>query len=448
MKLGVRLSGWWDDLRDSLWLIPTVTVLLAVILAPLLATLEPLPSWLPETLVFGGTPDGARAILAQLAGATITVVGLVFSLTVVALQMAASQFTPRLLRTFLRDRRVQIVLSGMIGSAVYAVGVLRLVRSEGQGVEPFVPRLAVTVALVLSFLAVGLLLFFLHHVTQHLRVDVVMNEIVAYTRRQLAAVPGGRDTIPDRLAPDPPRGAVPVWARLDGYLQLVDVERLAAAARQAGVRLRLRPTLGDWVTKGTTLAWIWGEQESVGPGDRDELAALVHRHVHLGADRTESTDLAFGLRQLQDVATRALSPGVNDPTTATMAVTQMSAVLCRYAAHPLGDDVIDDDDGEVRVAAPRPGFAALLELAVGGVRRYGASDPEVFAALLTLLIDLAEHVADSADRAAVVEEQIDRVLATADLADAVDRARVDRIGRVARETLRSGSRVATVTDAT
>lgn len=448
MKVGVRLSGWWDDLRDSLWLIPMVTVLVAVVLAPLLALLEPLPPWLPPELVFGGTPDGARAILSQLAGATITVIGLVFSLTVIALQMAASQFTPRLLRTFLRDRRVQIVMSGMVGSAVYSVGVLRLVRSEGGGVDPFVPRLAVTVALVLSFAAVGLLLYFVNHVTQHLRVDVVMHEIVTYSAQQLAAVPGDRDTIPDRLAPHPPSGAVPVWARRDGYLQLVDIERLADAAREYGVRLRLRPTLGDWVTQGTTLAWGWGDDGEVGPGDRDRLSALVHRHVHLGVDRTESTDLAFGLRQLQDVATRALSPGVNDPTTAAMAVTQMSAVLCRYAGHPLGDDVFDDEDGQVRAAAPRPGFAALLELAVGGARRYGHTDPEVLAALLTLLIDMAEHVADSADRAEVVERQIERVLASAQLADPTDQERVARIGRVATETLRRGSRVATVADAT
>jgi uncharacterized membrane protein len=447
VKLGVKLSGFWDDLRDSLWLIPAITVVVAVILASFLATLEPLPPWLPESFVFGGTPDGARAILAQLAGATITVVGLVFSLTVVALQMAAAQFTPRLLRTFLRDRRVQVVMSGMIGSSVFAVGVLRQVRSDGQGVEPFVPRLAVTVALVFSFIAVGMLLYYIHHVTQHLRVDVVMHEIVVYSHRQLEQVPGDRSTIPDRLAPDPPPGAVPVAARLDGYLQLVDVERLAAEARQMGVRLRLRPTLGDWVTRGTTLAWGWGDGEEVGPGDRDELEALAHRHVYLGVDRTESTDLAFGLRQLQDVATRALSPGVNDPTTAAMAVTQMSAVLCRYARHPLGDDMIVDDDDEVRVAAPRPGFAALLELAVGGVRRYGNSDPEVLAALLTLLIDVAEHVADSADRAAAVEEQIERVVASAELRDDVDRARVERVGRVARQTLRGGSRVATVADA-
>ncbi len=447
MRLKVRLQGIWDDLRDSLWFIPTVTVLLAAILAPLLALLEPLPAAVPETLVFAGTPDGARAILSTLAGATITVVGLVFSLTVVALQMAAAQFTPRLLRTFLRDRRVQIVISGMIGSAVYSVGVLRLVRTPGDGVEAFVPRLAVTVAVLLSLVAVGLLLFFLHHVTQHLRVDVVMSEIVAYSVQQLSKVPSSREMLPDQLAPDPPSQAVPLWARRDGYLQLVDLAGLATEARAAGLRVRLRPTLGEWVTAGTTLAWAWGEADGEGPGDRDRAAALVHRHLHLGADRTESTDLAFGLRQLQDVATRALSPGVNDPTTAVLAVTQMSAVLCRYAAHPLGDDVAVDDDDRVRAASPRPGFGALLELAVGATRRYGSSDPEVLVALVTMLLDLAEHIADSAARVEEVEAQLGRIQDSAQLVDAIDQQRLERVVGLARETLRRGSRVATVTEA-
>ena len=447
MDIKVRAAGLWDDLRDSLWLIPAVSVVLAVSLAPVLATLEPLPGWIPDELVFAGTPDGARAILAQLAGATITVVGLVFSLTVVALQMAASQFTPRLLRTFLRDRRVQFVVSGMIGSAVYAVGVLRLVRTDGDGVDAFVPRLAVTVALVLSFGAVGLLLYFLHYVTQHLRVDVVMTEIVAFSSRQLGALPNERETIPDRLAPDPPGDAIPLWAQRDGYLQVVDVGGLAAATREVGVRLRLRPTLGDWVTEGTTLAWVWGDDGEVVPADRTALGAMVHRHLFLGVDRTESTDLAFGLRQLQDVATRALSPGVNDPTTAVLAVHQMAAVLCRYAAHPLGDEVVDDADGTVRVASPRPGFNALLELAVGATRRYGRSDPEVIAALLTLLIDVAEHVADSADRCDAVREQVQRISESAELKDASDQQRIARLEALATRTLARGSRVATVTEA-
>lgn len=446
-SLKVRVQGVWDELRDSLWLIPAVTAVLAAALAPLLAALEPLPDWIPEGLVFAGTPDGARAILSQLAGATITVVGLVFSLTVIALQMAASQFTPRLLRTFLRDRRVQLVVSGMIGSAVYAVGVLRLVRTDGDGVDAFVPRLAVTVALLLSFGAVGLLLYFLHYVTQHLRVDVVMTEIVAFSYRQLEALPNDRETIPDRLAPDPPDNAVPVWVARDGFLQRVDVGKLAEEAREVGVRLRLRPTLGDWVTEGTTMAWCWGEDGEAVPADRETLTALVHRHLYLGVDRTESTDLAFGLRQLQDIATKALSPGLNDPTTAVLAVNQMAAVLCRYASHPLGDDVLDDADGTIRVASPRPGFQALLELAVGATRRYGRSDPEVIAALLTLLIDVAEHVADSADRSEAVREQVRRISASAELKDDVDQQRIAGLESLATRTLDRGSRVSTVTEA-
>lgn len=444
----VRILGWWDDLRDSLWLIPSATVVFAAILATSLTRLEPLPAWLPDALVFGGTPDGARAVLAQLAGATITVVGLVFSLTVLALQMAASQFTPRLLRTFLRDRRVQFVLSGMIGSAVYSVGVLRTVRSDGQGVDAFVPRLAVTVAILLSFVAVGLLVYFLHHVTQRLRVDVVMGEIVTQSLAQLHALPVDRETLPDIEAPAPSPDAIAVRSRLGGYLQLVDAEALALHARDARIRVRLRPSLGDWVTEGTTIAWVWGDDDLRGPGDREELADLVHRHVHLGRDRTESTDLAFGLRQLQDVATRALSTGLNDPTTAVLALGQMSAVLCRYAGSPLGDHIIEDEDGRPRVAVARPTFAALLELACGATRRYGSEDPEVVAALLGMLTDVAEHVADTSDRATAVRDQIERVLASSDLHDPVDVARVQRVAALALGALERGSRVASITEAT
>lgn len=446
MLVSVRVRGWWDALRSSLWLIPGASVASATILAALLTRLEPLPSWAPGFVGFTGSPDGARAILAQLVGATITVVGLVFSLTVIALQMAATQFTPRLLRTFLRDRRVQIVLSGMIGSAVYAVGVLRTVRAGGGAAEPFVPRLAVTVALLASFAAVGLLIYFIHYVAQHLRVDVVMREIVATSFEQLAAVRADRQTLPDREAPDPPTSAMPLWASQGGYLQVVDSDGLAAAVRDLGCVVRLRPRLGEWVTKGTTIAWAWPDQEDGGT-DRDETTSVVHRYLHLGNERTGSTDLGFGLRQLQDVATRALSPGVNDPTTAVVAIEQMSRVLCAYASHPLGDDLVEDEDGRCRVAVPRPGFAALLELAVGPTRRYAAEEPDVLAALLTLLIDVAEHVADDGDRRAVVEAQVQRVLATATLPDEVDRARIDRIAGLAVETLRNGTRVATVTEA-
>lgn len=447
MLFGIRLQGWWDDLRDSLWLVPAVTILAALLLAVALVAVEPLPGWIPEEILFKGTPDGAREVLGQLASAIITVVGLVFSLTVVALQMAASQYTPRLLRTFLRDRRVQAVLSGMLGAAVYSVAIMQTVRTTGEGVSAFVPRLAVSVALLLSLTAVGLLVFFVHHVTQHLRPDVIMNEITAQTLQQLAARTPDRDALPDQQGSEPPDHAAAVLARKGGYLQLVDHGRLARAAADVDVRIRLRPTAGNWVTKGTTLAWVWADPGGRGPGDREELAALVHQHVHLGPDRTESADLAFGLRQLQDITSRALSTGMNDPTTAVLAISQMAAILCRFAAHPLGAMTVLDDDGLPRAIVPQPTFEALLELAVGGARRFGSADPDVLAAVLSLLTDVAEHVADSADRGAMVRAQIGRTMRSADLPDPVDRGRIERLAQIATSALTHGIRTPSVTDA-
>jgi uncharacterized membrane protein len=470
MVVGVRLRGIWEDLKDSLWLGPTVAVVGAVLLAQAAVALEPLPGWFPEGLVFGGSPEGARAVLSELAGATITVVGVVFSLTIVALQMASSQFTPRLLRTFMRDWRTQLVLSGMLASAVYDVAVLRTVRSDEGDVDAFVPALAVSLGLLIALAAVGLLIFYLHHVTQHMRVDVMMREIRKETIAQLESLPSDRDRLPDQEAPQVTEGALVVRARRDGYLQALDLEGLADEARGVGAVVRLRPALGDWVTRGSTLAWAWPEatvrlEDTVEPEidlavadaadrvrkssgvDRDALATAVHRGLHLGPDRTEAADLAFGIRQLADIAVRALSPGVNDPTTAVQAIDHLTGILMRLAGHPLGTDLVLDDDGQLRAVAPRPTFAAHLALAIDQVRVYGASDPDVLVALAHLLVDLGEAVADSGDRRAAVAVQIDRVAAAVELADEGDRVRVERALEVARETVRNGSRPVALTEA-
>lgn len=468
--IGVRIRGIAQDLKDSLWVGPSIAVVGAVLLAQLAVALEPLPGWFPDGIVFGGSPEGARAVLSELAGATITVVGVVFSLTIVALQMASSQFTPRLLRTFMRDWRTQLVLSGMIGSAVYDVAVLRTVRSAVDGEEAFVPALAVSLGLLIALVAIGLLIFYLHHVTQHMRVDVIMRDIRRETIGQLEGLSVDRERLPDQEAPQETEGALVVRARLDGYLQTVDLDGLAAGARDVGAVVRLRPAMGDWVSRGSTLAWAWPEAavtlgRSRDPAivlqvadaadtarrssgvDREAVATVVHRGLHLGPDRTEAADLAFGIRQLADIAVRALSPGVNDPTTAVQALDHLAGILTRMADHPLGADVAFDDDGAVRAVAPRPTFAAHLALALDQARVYGTKDPDVVVALAHVLVDLAEAVADDADRLAAITAQVERVAAAVDLADPDDRDRVERALELARATARSGSRPATLTEA-
>jgi uncharacterized membrane protein len=445
-RLLVRLVGGFDSLRASLWLVPTAFILGALVLARLLVEAEPLPERFPLALVFGGSSDGARAVLGELAGATVTVVGLVFSLTVIALQMASSQFSPRLLRSFLKDRGVQVVLGGMLGSAVFDVAVLRTVRSPSDDLEAFVPRAAVTVALILALGAVGLLVYFLHHITRMLRVDVTMGAIKDETLLQIRNLPADREVLPDVVGPAPPDSAHVVTAGLAGYLQRVDLAALGSGAREARVVVRLRPVMGQWVTEGTTLAWVWGEADASAV-DANRADVLVHGGLHLGPDRTESQDLAFGLRQLQDIAARSLSPGVNDPTTAVQAIGQMAAVMAALARQPLGADLALDGDGAVRVVVPRPTFASHLDLAIGQSRCYGADEPDVLIALLQLLIDVGELVADHADRAEAVRRQIGRVVAAADLDDAGDLERVGAIAEVARRTLDRGMRPAASAEA-
>jgi uncharacterized membrane protein len=442
VKVSVRVQGWWDDLRDSLWVLPTATVLVSFLAASGLVALQPLVPDRLDGFTFGGSPEGARAVLSELAGATFTVTGVVFSLTIVALQMASSQFTPRLLRTFLRDRRTQLVLAGMLGSGVFDVAVLRQVRSAGEGGDGdgFVPALAVSAALLYALVAVGLLVFFLHHLTRHMRVDVIMADIRRQTLGQLHAVARDREVLPDLHGARPGSNALAVPAKLGGYLQTVDVAELAREAASHDVVVRLRPTMGDWVSAGTTLAWAWHDDDRPITVDRDALASGLHAALHLGPDRTESADLAFGLRQLADIAVRALSPGVNDPTTAVQALGQLSAVLVELARHPLGADQALGPDGTVRAIAPRADLAGHLELAIDQIRRYGRDEPAVLTAIAVLLTDLAEHVADDADRQEVVRGQLRRTRRAVDVDDPDAAGRVIRALEEAERTLELGVR--------
>lgn len=442
--MAARLRGWWQGLQDSLWFVPALFVVGALVIAWAAVALEPLPGWFPSGLVYSGSPEGARSVLSELAGGTITVVGLVFSLTVVALQMASSQFSPRLLRTFLRDRATQVVLGGMVGTAVYDITVLRTVRSAGEG-GAFVPSLAVTLALGASLGAVGLLVFFLHHVTQHLRVDVLLMRIARETQRQLDRLDDDRDVIPDQDVTEPPPTARVLTARTSGYLLTVLPDALASQADAGGWAVLLRPSLGTWVTAGTTLAWVWPTDPS-SPVDLDDAGGYVHASLHLGSDRTEVGDIAFGVRQIVDIGTRALSPGVNDPSTAVQAIEHLGNVLVTAAAQPLGAQrrVVDDVE---RVIVPRPTFPAMLSLAVDQVRHYGAGDVDVLVALCRMLTDLAEVTADHADRLGAVEGHLDRVVAASELTDTGDQWRLERAASAARTALSEGSRPVTPTEA-
>lgn len=375
-------------------------------------------------------------MLSAIAGSLITVTSLTFSLTVVTLQLASSQFSPRLLRTFSRDRFVHATLALFLATFSYALTVLRTVRgTDATGrQQEFVPQISVTTAFVLTLASVAGLVLFLAHLAREIRVETMMRRVRAEAtdtvRAVLPVLDPGASAAP---APEPLAGSVPVPARSSGFLVAVDEKELLAAAVEAGAVLRVDRTTGDFLVAGTPVGTAWSlGAGTVDDGARSRLLERAAAALETGTERTQLQDVALGFRQLTDVAVKALSPGINDPTTAAHTLGHLSALLCELAGRDLGPHLIRDDRDEVRVVLTRPGFADLLELAIGQPRRFGAADPTVLGRIADLLAEVA-WCARRPDQRAAVADQLDRLRVTAgaqDL-DAADRRRLDdAAGRV------------------
>ena len=245
-----------EYVRGSLWVLPTLSVLAALAAGTLLSSVSIGPR---SPLAFQGTPDDARTLLLGITGTMVTVIALLLGLTVVALQLSSTQFSPRLLRSFLRDRPNQVVLSAFVATFAYSAAGLYTVGVSGGNRTAAFPRLAVSGAIVLLFISLGLLVFFADHFVHSIQVDAIMNGV---QRTTLAVIEGGL------LAGGPETPAVPAWAvpvtsRRSGYVQAARPGVLLPHAARHGICLRLRPRVGEHVVAGTTLAWIW----PASPGD-------------------------------------------------------------------------------------------------------------------------------------------------------------------------------------
>jgi uncharacterized membrane protein len=411
-----------EYLHGAVWVLPTLGIVLGIAAGAALSTIRVIPGSGVDKLVFQGTADDARQILTVVSATMITTTGIVFSLTVVSLQIASSQFSVRLLRTFLRDIPNQVVLAVFVCTFAYSTGGLYTVGQRVNG-EPFVPQVAVSGSLVLAFASTAALVFFLHHLVHSIQIDTIMEKVQL---RTLALVdemfphPDTPDTTPEER-PQPPANAVALLAPRSGYLQTVDVDAVAEQAASSGHTVLLVTFVGDYVTAGTMLGWCW-RRAGEDPPDPDAMQQCL-RHVHIGFERTLQQDVRFGLRQIVDIALRALSPAINDPYTAIQVVHHVSAIEAVLASRALPDEIRRNAGGELLVWLPYPGFAAYLHVGCAQIRRYGTREPLVLAALLQLLCAVAQNCVDPARRAAV-RAQIDLVMRVAEreLKDEADRA--------------------------
>ena len=418
-----------DGLRAQLWPLPTLAIIVAVALGLVLPRVDAaiddeLPGW-ATAVIFGGDGNAASTVLDAVSSSLITVTSLTFSLTVVTLQLASSQFSPRLLRTFTQDLFVQGTLALFLSTFAFSLTVLRSVRSGGDGQTPFVPRVAVTTSFVLAVLSVIGLVLFLAHLTRQIRVETMLAEVARDASGTVRSVLAPRGEGNPVTAPPSGRGQ-PLLSTTSGFLVRIDTDELLEASRQADAVLEITALPGDFIVQGAPLGSARGRQGPLSVDQLTELADTVGGSMRTGPERTAAQDVGFGLRQLTDVANKALSPGINDPTTAIHAIDHISVVLCQLAGCELGPVEHTGDDG-ARVVVNRPDLEHLIEMSLTQIRRYGAGDPLVVARLYQLLDELAWNVTP-ADLVLVERERkrLDATTASADFDD-VSRARLAAI---------------------
>ncbi|WP_165865632.1 DUF2254 domain-containing protein [Vallicoccus soli] len=402
-----------EEVRASLWFWPAVGAGTAFLVALLLLRVRPEPASGLAERTWPGDASSATALLQTVATASVTAASLTFSLTVVALQLASQQFSPRLLRSFARDWQVQAAMAVLVSAFVVSLTTLR-----GLDPERPLPVLALLLSLLLGLAAAVVLVAFVAHIVRRLRVHTMMESVHHDTVASIGTAYHPYGEGPEAPSPDLPGPAggvlVPAWS--SGFVSVVRPEPLVAAARRHDVVLLLGVRPGDAVVQGAPVASAFAPPGRGVPVE--DLARDLAEAVVLRFERTEEQDVAFGLRQLTDIALKAVSPAVNDPTTAAEALGYCADLLVRLQGRRLGPQVVRDEGGAVRAVLPDRDLRYYLDLVCAQVRRSGRSEPVVLTALLRLLRDTAvaardeDQRRDVADQAALVLAQLgDDVLA-------------------------------------
>ncbi|CAN5801645.1 hypothetical protein BH23GEM9_BH23GEM9_16580 [soil metagenome] len=389
-----KLRAIWHDVVDSLWFLPGLLTLaggaLAILLVgyndDILHDIDAGDVW----WLFGGSAEGAKSVLESISGSIITVTGVVFSVTIIALQLASSQFTPRVLRQFMADRANQSVLGVFIGTFTYTLLVQRTVRSGDAGAE-FVPAIAVTGAVLLALISIGFFIFFINHLARSIQAAVIIDSVATSAMSVLDSifpdlVENGTDAHPpyaDELIEDLGEGTV-IPAPEAGYLQAVDREGLSRIAGEHDLLICMEVEIGTYVLPGLTVMRAWPSRRVT-----KDLAADMCSRLILGLERTPRQDLKHGIIEMMDIAVKGMSPSINDPTTAINAVQRMGQVLLDMAWRTGGDSVSLDDDGNIRLIVRRPRLDQTTAAAFDQIRHYAADNPTVAIAMIDTLGQLS-----------------------------------------------------------
>ncbi len=410
------------SIREGLWFVPLAAIVAAFVLAEAVIELDRSIAPVNQSpLAFGGGAASAQTVLSTIATAVLSFTGLVFSITIVALQLASSQFSPRVLRTFLRDRGTKVTLGIFVGTFVYTLVVLQAIRRASIDQPTFVPGDAITVATVLVLVTVLAFVYFVNHISNAIRVVSIIESVSHETRRTIQAtfpeplplaeresLDAGDAEEERRRVLDPLREQGEpqvIGATRAGVITGYDTAALVSDARRQDLVLELVPAVGDYVPEGAPLLWVYG-----GPCDVRQLVAVGR--IGIEAERTMDQDVQFGFRQLVDIAEKALSPSVNDPTTAVQALDRIHDLFRQTILRPFPTGVTVDENGDVRLIVQVASWEELVVLGTAEIRGYGEHSLQVDRRLRAVIDDLLE-IAPERRRAPLLRlrEELDRGIA-------------------------------------
>jgi uncharacterized membrane protein len=404
----IKLSKLWDSLHSSYWFVPTIMAVSAIALAVTMLSLD--RSGASNAIaklgwIYTGGPEGARSLLSAVAGSMVSVAATAFSITIVALQLASSNFGPRILRNFMQDTGNQIVLGTFIGTFIYCLLILRTIRGEGDSYNLFVPQLSVTFGMMLALASIGVLIYFIHHAATIIQASHVISEVstdlndaikrlfpekighgASQHKRSFGEIPANFDA-----------EAFPIKATNSGYIQAIDDEKLMKIACQQNLLFRLKYRPGKFVVKGSDLVMVFPEKR-VNP----KLTTQINDAFILGAERNQQQDVEFPINQLVEIALRAISPAVNDPFTAIRCIDRLSVGLSHLALKDFPSPYRYDHDNNLRVIADPVTFAGLTDTAFNQLRQYSTSDVAVTIRLLEAIASIAPFTRNKKDRAALL----------------------------------------------
>ncbi len=389
-----RIANAWSDIASSLWFVPSLIVAgmagLAIVMVGIDRVLWDRGVFDNGFGIFRGGVDGARGVLAAVAGSVIGAAATVFSITVVVLQLASSQFTPRVVKNFTADRRFQITLGLLLGVFAYSLIALWSVGRERDDATPFIPTFTVALGMILAMVSVGMLILFINRVASMIQVADLIERVTDETIEQVIAVYPEQSEAGSQAASSIDvelTESVAIRSDFSGYIRSIDHDLLLTEAGSRDCTISLNKHVGDFVLPATIIARVKPFSE-----EQDELASAIRQAFICGPDRTIENDVELGIQRIADVGIRALSPGVNDPTTAMNCIDRLCEVLYEVASRSPSPKIRYGEKGGVLLFNDSRDFADLAEQAFSQIRHFGAADMVVSSRLAIRLGELCETV--------------------------------------------------------